>query len=517
MCDAPSLDKNMRIKTLSRASLERMSDKEKEQWKNAISWFFLTDSIKRKIRLEIQSKLKIIDITTILLAGIGLLTNALQSMFYLHFEILKPTYDTRTIQVNGESKRYIELIRFITTITTIASISLIIMHYVIRKYLLIFKHQVELGSSLISTKLIYPMLVEITINLIHTPPYMNDVMINISTTDTNSITIPIDLDLFFSVFVPFRVYLIFKFYAYYSKWGDDRAERVCKECNAEGGVGFALKAEIRARPYFVVFFLMVASIILFGYCLRNTEIAFMKDVPLRLFQDWTYLWNGFWCITITIFTVGYGDFYPHTHFGRFITIIACLLGTFLVSLMVVAVTNSMELSPEELKAYNAIKQNEFEKVYKGKALNLIRYYYSTRMLSENEDSFDESDITIKQKYVFHKSINKLKKALNTFREARREHKELNKSITIESLVSSINQSINDEMDKLVRSSKIQVNNLMEHIKYSKEFQETLKVYVSTLETMTARIYNQIKSDKKPNNTNKLLSIEYKPNEEMIHT
>ena len=60
--------------------------------------------------------------------------------------------------------------------------------------------------------------------------------------------------------------------------------------------------------------------------------------------------------------------------------------------------------------------------------------------------------------------------MNTFREARREHKELNKSITIESLVSSINQSINDEMDKLVRSSKIQVNNLMEHIKYSKEFQ-----------------------------------------------
>ena len=287
-----------------------MSDKEKEQWKNAISWFFLTDSIKRKIRLEIQSKLKIIDITTILLAGIGLLTNALQSMFYLHFEILKPTYDTRTIQVNGESKRYIELIRFITTITTIASISLIIMHYVIRKYLLIFKHQVELGSSLISTKLIYPMLVEITINLIHTPPYMNDVMINISTTDTNSITIPIDLDLFFSVFVPFRVYLIFKFYAYYSKWGDDRAERVCKECNAEGGVGFALKAEIRDRPYFVVFFLMVASIILFGYCLRNTEIAFMKDVPLRLFQDWTYLWNGFWCITITIFTVGMEIFTP---------------------------------------------------------------------------------------------------------------------------------------------------------------------------------------------------------------
>ena len=229
MSDAQRLDKNMRIKSFSRASLERMNDNDKEKWKNAISWFFFTDTIKRKIRLEIQSKLKIIDISTILLAGIGLLSNALQSMFYLHFEILKPTLDTRTIQVKGISKGYIEILRFITTLTTLASITLIIMHYTIRKYLLIFKQQVELGSSLISTKLLYPMFISIILIVIHTPPYMNEVMINISTTDTNSVTIPIDLDLFFSVFVPFRVYLIFKFYAYYSKWGYDRAQRVCKE------------------------------------------------------------------------------------------------------------------------------------------------------------------------------------------------------------------------------------------------------------------------------------------------
>lgn len=42
--------------------------------------------------------------------------------------------------------------------------------------------------------------------------------------------------------------------------------------------------------------------------------------------------------------------------------------------------------------------------------------------------------------------------MNTFTQARREHKELNKSITIESLVSSINRSINENMDSLVRSS-----------------------------------------------------------------
>ena len=322
-------------------------------------------------------------------------------------------------------------------------------------------------------------------------------MINISTTDTNPQTIPIDLDLFFSVFVPFRVYLLFKFYAFYSKWGDDRAERVCKESNAEGGVGFALKAEIRDRPYFVVFFLMVTSIILFGYCLRNPAIAFMTAVPVKLFQDWTYMWNGFWCITITIFTVGYGDYYPHTHFGRIISIIACLWGTFLVSLMVVAITNSMELSLQQLKAYNAIKHSIVEQKYKGKALTLIRYYYNARSLSEEAEDLSDSELKDKQKYVFKKAIKKLKNALNSFREARKEKTSIDKSITIETLVAKINQSINGNMDKLVRASKVQVNNLMEHIKYSKNFQETIKVYVQVLENMTEKIYKSIKKQDKP--------------------
>ena len=56
-----SMNHNARVRSLSQSKIERMTEKEKEEWKNAISWFFLTDSIKRKIRLEIQSKLKIID------------------------------------------------------------------------------------------------------------------------------------------------------------------------------------------------------------------------------------------------------------------------------------------------------------------------------------------------------------------------------------------------------------------------------------------------------------------------
>ena len=157
----------------------------------------------------------------------------------------------------------------------------------------------------------------------------------------------------------------------------------------------------------------------------------------------------------------------------------------------------MELSPQQLKAYNAIKHSIVEQKYKGKALTLIRYYYNARSLSEEAEDLSDSELKDKQKYVFKKAIKKLKNALNSFREARKEKTSIDKSITIETLVAKINQTINGNMDKLVRASKVQVNNLMEHIKYSKNFQETIKVYVQVLENMTEKIYKSIKKQDKP--------------------
>ena len=45
--------------------------------------------------------------------------------------------------------------------------------------------------------------------------------------------------------------------------------------------------------------------------------------------------------------VGYGDIYPSTHFGRLGTILACVWGTFLLSLFVVTLNNVAELTKEE--------------------------------------------------------------------------------------------------------------------------------------------------------------------------
>jgi potassium intermediate/small conductance calcium-activated channel subfamily N protein 2 len=92
------------------------------------------------------------------------------------------------------------------------------------------------------------------------------------------------------------------------------------------------------------------SILIFGIGLRAAEIPYMQVSNF----DWTYLWNSMWCTVITMTTVGYGDFYPRTHLGRCIAILACLLGNVMISLMVVSLTTSSEFSPSQRKAYDNI-------------------------------------------------------------------------------------------------------------------------------------------------------------------
>ena len=500
-----------KVNFLAEEKVKTLSDLQKQEWKKAISWFFLTDSIKKKIRNEIEHKCKTLDIIIILFSGLGLLTNGLQSLFYLEFNVTAKN-NLYTIKVKGKSTNLVEILRFITTFSTIIVIILLIINYNIRKNLLIFKQQVSYNSSLWSTGLLIPLIVEIFLHLIHTPPYLNNVMINMSTTDTKRIVVPIDLDLFLSVFITFRAYLIFKYYANYSKWGDVRAERVCQECNAEGGFKFTCKAELKEHPYFVLFFLMIISILIFGYCLRNTEISFIIDVPLSHFQDWTHMWNGFWCITMTILTIGYGDYYPRTHFGRIITIIACLWGTLLESLMIVAITNTMDLSPQQNIAFKEIKHLLLVNDNKKKALNFIRLSFQARMLGEEYEDTSDLDLQFKQKMVYEKTLKKVQIALNNFREARKKLKTIERATTIEALVRKINISLNEDMDLLVRTSKIQVVNLLDHIKFSKYFQNVIKAYSRTLEQMTEELYKKIEG-KIPNDG--ILKIEYEQNKKIL--
>jgi predicted lipid-binding transport protein (Tim44 family) len=67
--------------------------------------------------------------------------------------------------------------------------------------------------------------------------------------------------------------------------------------------------------------------------------------------------NACWLTIITMTTVGYGDIYPKTFFGRFFGVISFIVGNVLMSLIVVVLNNETIFEPAEAKAYNTLKKS----------------------------------------------------------------------------------------------------------------------------------------------------------------
>jgi len=73
-------------------------------------------------------------------------------------------------------------------------------------------------------------------------------------------------------------------------------------------------------------------------------------------QSFEFYIDAFWVTIITMMTVGYGDIYPSTHFGRVVAFISAIVGMVIVSLVIVSMSTLVEFSTEEKKAHSLIKK-----------------------------------------------------------------------------------------------------------------------------------------------------------------
>jgi hypothetical protein len=95
---------------------------------------------------------------------------------------------------------------------------------------------------------------------------------------------------------------------------------------------------MKERPYTILAYTMGASIFFFGYAVRICESPLSRNTDFLLFYNYT---NCIWNIIITMTTVGYGDYYAKTDFGRFVIFFVCLWGVSIVSIMTITLTNTL--------------------------------------------------------------------------------------------------------------------------------------------------------------------------------
>jgi len=80
-------------------------------------------------------------------------------------------------------------------------------------------------------------------------------------------------------------------------------------------------------------------------------------------------------LIISFWIVGYGDFYPKTTAGRVIAVLACFAGQFFVSLIVTTITNMVEFSDPQSRAYKKMKSLDLKMRLEVARSNMIKFFY----------------------------------------------------------------------------------------------------------------------------------------------
>jgi len=74
-----------------------------------------------------------------------------------------------------------------------------------------------------------------------------------------------------------RIYITVRLFNHYTYWTSERAMRVCKMNGFKADYSFAIKAYLKISPFKVLSLLMVVSVIIFGYAVRQMEKNFLDD------------------------------------------------------------------------------------------------------------------------------------------------------------------------------------------------------------------------------------------------
>ena len=125
---------------------------------------------------------------------------------------------------------------------------------------------------------------------------------------------------------------------------------------------------------------MMVSVMMYGFLLRVFEMPLSEASG----QNYSYE-NSFWNVIVTMTTVGYGDFFPKTTWGRIVGVLICLWGVVVVSIFVVTITNMLAFDPTEEKTYSLLQRLSYKEELKRQATFVLAAAYKGRsILKKNE-------------------------------------------------------------------------------------------------------------------------------------
>ena len=148
---------------------------------------------------------------------------------------------------------------------------------------------------------------------------------------------------FILVFMFFRFFFLVRSVINYSIYTDAYSKKICLQYGFTSAYRFASKSHLAMSPATTVFTVFAFIVFILAYIVRIFELPYyINDVEDS--EGLEKFYNAIWFIVITITTVGYGDIYPRTVYGKMVAMSAALLGALLISLFVLASSKLVDLT-----------------------------------------------------------------------------------------------------------------------------------------------------------------------------
>ena len=187
-----------------------------------------------------------------------------------------------------------------------------------------------------------------------------------------------------------RVFFVLKLFKHLTRWTNSRSERVCEKYVCRANTSFAFKAFQKENPFTVLFLVFIMSCYCLGLAVKTFELYYWENISPtdNSYQNWNYQWNAMWFVFVTMTTVGYGDFYPKTQLGRFVAILAALVGVYFVSMLMVFMTQKSVKNENEEKAFKLITRLEYRN--KNRHLHsMVIHHFLKMVLVKNKKKNEE--------------------------------------------------------------------------------------------------------------------------------
>lgn len=228
------------------------------------------------------------------------------------------------------------------------------------------KNQTFFGSAMFKR-----FIVEVILTFIQPCPLFSGFKYQIETSFKDGIKLKRSINSLLSIFVLTRIYYIDHFLIFQSSFMSPDNDEICRKHFFNVNTKYALIALLKTKPVHVYFVFVVTVLFIFQYIIKVFESAITEHIESAQLNK---TFNVIWYCLITIFTVGYGDIAARTDGGRIFVAILSIIGSFLISLLLMGLNNFLEQTQTEEKQFNLLKRIQLNETQKSKAKKLTNEF-----------------------------------------------------------------------------------------------------------------------------------------------